>query len=175
MLNCWEAEPSNRPSFAQLKTDINQLQENNNSNFVQFPGPEALFEAEPEPYNTASPLMTPSRVASPVPQQQAPLGDDTPSTQDMAAVQRNFLDVETRRRRHLSAPIMEGAEWNEGLEPSENGGLRQRSHSNAYVQTPRRDSNLQVRRSFEWMLEPPEIIIPPVITIQPDNSDDEAN
>ena len=176
MLNCWETEPANRPSFTQLKSEMNRLQENNSSShFIQFPGPEALLEDEPDSYINASPFMSPVRGNSPIPDDQDSICDISPSVDMTGTVQRNHLEVETRRRRHLSAPIMEGAEWNhEDLEPAatEEDGHRRRSHTNAYVRTPKRDSNLRIHRSFEWLVDPPAMTTPPIITIQ---TDDEAN
>ena len=166
MQNCWEEEPSNRPSFTQLKEEVKQLQENNrNSHFIRFPGPEIINGFESDSYLTASPV----RGNSPTPQEQPPsLGDSNPTSPEGAQ----------RLRRHLSAPAREGADRNGGGggggdESSQDASIR-RSHSNAnpYVRTPRRDSDHQIKTSFEWLLEPPIITNPPVITIQTENGDE---
>ena len=179
MLNCWEAEPANRPSFTQLKADTSNFMVNNRrAHFIQFPGPESLYDDDSDLYNTTSPFMTPARGTTPAPEQpQAPpLHSNAPILRDMDTT---YSEMETRRRRHLSAPIMEGAEWNENLgldNHNESGDFRKRasSNTNPYVGTPRRGSSHKVRRSFEWLLEPPPIITiqQPVITI---GNTDEAN
>lgn len=189
MEKCWKTEPSERPSFTQLKADTHSLLQGdaNSTRFIWFPGPNDLHNSETCTY--ISPIEerssaqeqrharernpTPQRYTpSPSPSDEAPLLD-SPNEQNISlelSVSQP-LDSESRMRRHPSAPISHrGGE----VSRSDAEAVRRRTHSNAYVRTPRHHPDLQVRESFEWNLEPPEAVsITPVITIHVASNDDD--
>ena len=164
MSDCWDAEPSNRPTFTQLKLDTKQLLQNSDDSvFVQFPPPKELLKSKTGAYiTTAGPTLEPSPASqrhTPSPIDDIPIAtieneSERSSSETDSDDEEDILEAETRRRRHHSAPVMEGEDWNWELEPTEDGGSR-RTFSNAYVGIPRHVPSAQVQESFEWHLEAP--------------------
>lgn len=178
MFDCWDAEPSNRPTFMEIKQEIYNFLQNtdNDTDFVQFPSHKELLKSQRGAYVTIGDLA--KNDPAPTSQRHTPSmgGDDVlihvpvtieasneslSNSQDIGEAHSNHLDVETRVQRHRSAPVMDGEGWNWELAPKE---ARRRTLSNAYVRTPKRDRN-QVRNSFEWNLETPDSTAPPVVTV----------
>ena len=182
MFKCWETEPSDRPSFTQLKDDTFSLLQSSagSTRFIRFPWPEDIYDSETCTYITttneqnSAQEQRPSRERNPTPQRYTP----SPSPSDGAPLLDSInehvslelpasqpLDTETRRRRHLSAPISHPRDGE--LDNSSVEIVRRRTLTNAYASTPRHDQRLQVRESFEWNLEPPDqaFALTPVITI----------
>lgn len=155
MLHCWQEDPTHRPSFVDLKEVMSKFSHGSDSPLIQFPDPGSASDSSPSnSYSVTSPTgnngcNTLAQVADTA---NSPLTTPT-------SIQQSFLAVRTRVRRHASEP-------NSDLDSAEDAGrsVTRRTHSNPYVKTPKLDSKVQARRSFEWNLEPLDL---PIITIQP--------
>lgn len=156
MLRCWELEPAKRLTFTVVKATMDNFMKNDHSRIIHFPDPDSAYNSSlSDGYYSASPFTTPP------PGYDALIPAEDVVKDDLFSVEQDFLEVRARVRRHRSEPGFEAREEGSELESNEDsgGGNLRRSHSNPYVGTPKRDSKLSTRKSFEWMFEAPQIRI----------------
>jgi hypothetical protein len=153
MLRCWDLEPAHRPTFTNLKNIMDNFMKDDHSSIIHFPDPDtASTSSASEGYCSAGDVALPGYdPLAPI----AEVDEDGPFHEDRG----EFLVVGNPIRRHASEPRLEGREDDMEERLNEYGGHRKRSHSNPYVRTPRRDSRLSTRKSFEWMIDTPQIRI----------------
>lgn len=166
ILRCWELEPADRPTFTVLKATMDDFMHEDHSSIIHFPNPEMAYNSSNSAssgYHSASPFNESIPGYDALAPAEEVFYDEEPYTAD----RQEFLVVRNRVRRHASEPGFE--ERDEGVELELNGGsgsnIRPRSHSNPYVHTPRRDSKFNTRKSFEWMIDMPQIRIQPICEI----------
>ena len=173
MLNCWEEEPSKRPTFSELRKGINQFMQDK-CHLIHFASPDNGYDSLSEPYHRAassvlSDFLVPG-LANGVAFGYDSLARVPRSRSRSPSPQLDRLGVSPRSsspRHHLSEPNLERRDGGSSDEEEEvsrrSGGFVRRSHSNPYVQTPKHSKSV-VRRSveFEWNFVPPQITIQPV-------------
>ena len=166
MLECWDEDQSQRPSFAKLKELLNQFMQDN-CHFIHFSMPDGSYDTlseppyHPEASSTFSDFLsiTPIQangVVLPGYDSLAARRGSSPAPQDLLIVSHPSV------RQHLSAPSFDSEREGEEGEV----GVLKRTYSNPYVRTPKHDSKNYIRRSFEWM-------ITPEITVQSEDGEEE--
>lgn len=146
MMDCWLEDPSERPSFEELKEKFEAFS-NDKTLLIQFPkGRESNY-----PY--ASTIATEPSDSKP--------GDFT--SLSMSQRKENLLEIGMGMRRISSEPTLDSGGMDEPMGDQERESDLKRSLSNPYVRTPRRDSRFDTRQNkqFVWNQEIPRVLIIP--------------